>query len=47
MDLGNSYKYPQLRWTVQHLRELHPTRNIRRGSAAASALLADPGRWAA
>lgn len=42
VDLSNSYKYPQLRWTVQHLRELQPTRNIRRGGAAPSALPADP-----
>lgn len=38
VDLSNSYKYPQLRWAVQHLRELQPTRNIRHGSAPASAL---------
>ncbi|MBV8618074.1 MAG: serine hydrolase [Curvibacter sp.] len=42
VDLSNSYKYPQMRWTVQHLRELAPTRNIRRGAAPASALPADP-----
>lgn len=42
MDLSNSYKYPQLRWAVQRLRELQPTRNIRRGAAAPSALPADP-----
>jgi len=42
VDLSNSYKYPQLRWAVQHLRELQPTRNIRRGGAAPSALPADP-----
>ncbi len=42
VDLSNSYKYPQMRWALQHLRELQPTRNIRRGSAAASALPADP-----
>ncbi len=33
VDLNNSYKYPQLRWTMQHLRELVPTHNIRRGNA--------------
>jgi len=42
VDLSNSYKYPQLRWVVQHLRELSPTHNIRRGSAPASALPAAP-----
>ena len=41
VDLSNSYKYPQLRWAVQHLRELQPTRNIRRGAAAPSALPSD------
>ena len=38
VDLSNSYKYPQLRWTIQHLRELVPTHNIRRGSAPVAAL---------
>ncbi|MDD0812760.1 serine hydrolase [Curvibacter sp. RS43] len=42
VDQSNAYKYPQLRWVVQHLRELQPTRNIRRGGASASALPADP-----
>lgn len=42
VDLSNSYKYPQMRWALQHLRELQPTRNIRRGAAPASALPADP-----
>ncbi len=42
VDLSNSYKYPQMRWALQHLRELQPTRNIRRGAAPASALQADP-----
>lgn len=42
VDLGNSYKYPQMRWALQHLRELQPTRNIRRGGAAPSPLPADP-----
>ncbi|MGV3683225.1 MAG: serine hydrolase domain-containing protein [Acidovorax sp.] len=41
VDLSNSYKYPQMRWALQHLRELQPTRNIRRGNAAPSALPAD------
>ena len=38
VDLTNSYKYPQLRWVTQHLRELVPTRNIRHGSAPAAVL---------
>jgi CubicO group peptidase (beta-lactamase class C family) len=38
VDLSNSYKYPQLRWVVQHLRELQPTRNIRHGSAPVAML---------
>ena len=42
VDLSNSYKYPQLRWTMQHLRELAPTHNIRRGQTPVSALPADP-----
>lgn len=42
VDLGNSFKYPQMRWSLQHLRELQPTHNIRRGSAAPSPLPADP-----
>ena len=33
VDLTNSFKYPQMRWAVQHMRELYPTRNIRRGHA--------------
>jgi len=31
----NESKYPQQRWTLQHVRELAPTRNIRRGAAPA------------
>ena len=38
VDLSNSYKYPQMRWTMQHLRELSPTHNIRHGSAPVAAL---------
>lgn len=38
VDLSNSYKYPQLRWVMQHVRELNPTRNIRRGLAPVSNL---------
>ena len=38
VDLSNSYKYPQLRWTMQHLRELVPTRNIRHGNVPIAAL---------
>lgn len=42
ITLANSYQYPQLRWVVQHLRELQPTHNIRRGPGPASPLPADP-----
>ena len=38
VDLSNAYKYPQLRWLVQHLRELQPTHNIRRGQAPVAVL---------
>lgn len=38
VDLSNSYKYPQLRWVMQHVRELNPTHNIRRGNTAISNL---------
>lgn len=38
VDVSNGYRYPQLRWVVQHLRELQPTHNIRRGSSTPSAL---------
>lgn len=41
VDLSNSYKYPQMRWALQHLREMQPTHNIRRGAAPASPLPAD------
>ena len=42
VDDSNRTKYPQLRWTLQHTRELLPTRNIRRGSAPVTALPAAP-----
>lgn len=42
IDRGNSYQYPQMRWTLQHLRELQPTHNIRRGAGPVSPLPADP-----
>lgn len=35
---GNRYKYPQARWAMQHVRELVPTHNIRRGTSAPSEL---------
>jgi CubicO group peptidase (beta-lactamase class C family) len=41
VDANNRYKYPQMRWTMQHMRELVPTRNIRRGNAPVSALPLD------
>jgi CubicO group peptidase (beta-lactamase class C family) len=38
VDAANRGQYPQMRWTVQHVRELAPTRNIRRGPRPAAAL---------
>lgn len=38
----NKSKYPQLRWTLQHTRELVPTRDIRRGAAPVLNLLPAP-----
>ena len=38
VDLANAYKYPQLRWAMQHLSELQPTRTIRHGSARVAQL---------
>jgi len=42
VDNSNRIKYPQMRWALQHMRELVPTRNIRRGAAPASSLPAAP-----
>lgn len=39
---ANRGRYPQLRWALQHTRELVPTRNVRRGIGVASALPAAP-----
>jgi len=38
----NKSEYPRLRWTLQHSRELMPTRNIRRGTTPVSDLPAAP-----
>ncbi len=38
VDNANRGKYPQMRWALQHVRELLPTRNIWRGTGAPSAL---------
>ena len=38
IDQSNRTKFPQTRWVFQHTRELLPTRNIRRGAGAPSAL---------
>ena len=35
---ANRGRYPQMRWALQHTRELVPTRNVRRGDGAVSAL---------
>lgn len=42
VDNANRFKYPQMRWALQHTRELVPTRAIRRGAAPASSLPAAP-----
>ena len=42
VDQGNRTKYPQMRWVLQHTRELMPTRNIRRGSGPMSPLASAP-----
>jgi CubicO group peptidase (beta-lactamase class C family) len=39
---GSFYKFPQLRWSFGHWRELFPTRNISRGNGPVHALLAGP-----
>jgi CubicO group peptidase (beta-lactamase class C family) len=38
IDQSNRTKYPQMRWVLQHTRELLPTRNIRRGGDRPSKL---------
>lgn len=38
VDNSNRTKYPQMRWVLQHTREVLPTRNIRRGNGAPSPL---------
>ena len=38
VDQTNRTKYPQLRWVLQHTREVVPTRNIRRGTGPVSTL---------
>ena len=38
VDQSNRTKYPQSRWVFQHVREVVPTRNIRRGIGPVSAL---------
>ncbi|MCX7982153.1 MAG: beta-lactamase family protein [Syntrophales bacterium] len=38
INAQNKNKYPQLRWVLQHSRELGPTKNIRRGSGPVSPL---------
>jgi len=42
VDQSNRTKYPQLRWVLQHTRELLATRNIRRGNGAVSVLPSAP-----
>lgn len=38
IDQNNRTKFPQIRWVLQHTRELLPTKNIRRGSGPVSVL---------
>ena len=38
VDQSNRGKYPQMRWVLQHTRELVPTRDIRRGQGPVSIL---------
>ncbi|HSV58136.1 MAG TPA: serine hydrolase [Variovorax sp.] len=41
---GNRTRYPQMRWVLQHTREVVPTRNVRRGALAPAPLqVAAPG----
>jgi CubicO group peptidase (beta-lactamase class C family) len=42
VDNNTRTKYPQMRWASQHIRELVPTRNIRRGSGPPSPLPTAP-----
>ncbi len=42
VDQSNRTQYPQMRWVLQHTRELLPTRNIRRGSGPVSTLRTAP-----
>lgn len=42
VDRSNAHQYPQLRWVVQHLRELQPTQAIRRGAGPVAALPTAP-----
>jgi CubicO group peptidase (beta-lactamase class C family) len=42
VDQSNRTKYPQLRWVLQHTRDLLPTRNIRRGNGPAALLPGAP-----
>ncbi|MCS6766912.1 MAG: beta-lactamase family protein [Candidatus Protistobacter heckmanni] len=39
---GSGYRFPQLRWTFNHYRELLPTANVARGKGPVSALPAAP-----
>lgn len=42
VDQGNRTQYPQLRWVLQHTRELMPTRNVRRGNGPVAVLPTAP-----
>lgn len=42
VDNSNRTRFPQSRWAMQHVRELLPTRNIRRGTGRPSVLYSTP-----
>ncbi|GAA5524966.1 hypothetical protein Maes01_01526 [Microbulbifer aestuariivivens] len=41
-DDGSYFRFPQLRWTVSHMRQLMPTVNVSRGTGNAGALVSRP-----
>lgn len=42
VDHSNRTRFPQMRWALQHTRELVPTRNVRRGPGPVAVLRASP-----
>ncbi len=45
ITFGNGGQFPNLRWTLQHMRELVPSRNVWRGTGAASELPRSERDW--